>query len=133
MAGGLSAGHSYANKFPHPRMWRQLAETSLEEMDFNSAEKAFVRYGDYHGIQLVKQLRSMPDKMKARAEIAVYLKKYDEAEAIYREIDRKDLAILLRKRICDYPRVVQLLQSGGGSNLALYCPLPHLTTIERFD
>lgn len=31
------------------------------------AERAFVRYGDYYGIQLVKQLRAMPDKMKVRS------------------------------------------------------------------
>ena len=38
------------------------------------AEKSFVRCEEYHGIQLVRQLRDMPDKMKARAEVAVYLK-----------------------------------------------------------
>ena len=45
----------------------------------------------------------------------MYLNKFDEAESIYREIDRKDLAIQLRKRLGDYMRVVQLLQTGGGS------------------
>lgn len=35
----------------------------------------------------------MPDRNKAKAEIAVYLGKFDEAEAIYRGIDRKDLAL----------------------------------------
>ena len=44
----------------------------------------------------------------------MYLNKFDEAESIYREIDRKDLAIQLRKRLGDYMRVVQLLQTGGG-------------------
>ena len=42
------------------------------------------RCGDYYGIRLVQQLRSMPDKMKARAEVAVYMQNFDEAEAIYR-------------------------------------------------
>ena len=108
----------------------------------------------FSGIQLVKQLAAMPDRMKAKAEACVYLGecslfspltgsldilsdlpvkdkghfhlpllflffflpflsgKYDEAETIYREIDRKDLAIQLRKRLGDYSRVVQLLQTG---------------------
>ena len=64
----------------------------------------------------VKQLRSMPDKMKAKAEVAAHLQRYDEAEAVYRDIDRKDLAIALRRRIGDYSRVVQLLQTGGGND-----------------
>merc|ERR1711871_379268 len=114
--GGLSAGQNFAQKHSHPRVWRLLAESALEELDFNTVEKAYIRREDYHGVCLVKQLRSMPDKMKARAEVAAYLRRYDEAESIYREIDRKDLAIQMRKRIGDYPKVVQLLQSGGGND-----------------
>ena len=98
------------------RVWRLLAEAALEELDLTTAENAFVRREDYYGVQLVKQLRAMPDKMKARALVAVHLKRYDEAEAIYREIDRKDLAINMRKTIGDYPRVLHLLQSGGGND-----------------
>lgn len=58
----------------------------------------------------------MPDKMKARAEASVYLGKFDEAENIYREIDRKDLAIQLRNRLGDHLRAMQLLQTGGGND-----------------
>lgn len=35
----------------------------------------------------------MDDKQKQRAEIAAYYGKFDEAEGIFREIDRKDLAL----------------------------------------
>jgi WD repeat-containing protein 35 len=115
-AEGLAAGYQVAEASPHPRLFRLIAENALEALDLTMAEKAFVRCEDYHAIQLVRQLREMTDKMKARAEVAVYLKRYDEAEAVYREIDRKDLAIQMRKRIGDYPRVVQLLQTGGGND-----------------
>lgn len=37
-------------------------------------------------------------------------------QAIYREIDRKDLAIQLRERMGDWSRVVQLVQNGGGDD-----------------
>ena len=111
---GLSGGYSFIDKTPHPRLWKLLAQLALEEMDWGIAERAFVKCGDYYGIQLVKQLRAMPDKMKARAEVALHNLSFDEAENIYREIDRKDLAVQMRKRIGDYPRVVQLLRTGGG-------------------
>jgi hypothetical protein len=42
-----------------------------------------------------------------------------QAEALYREMDRKDLAIELRMRLGDWFRVVQLLQSGGGDDATL--------------
>lgn len=111
---GLSGGYTFVDKNPHPRLWKLLAQLALEEMDLGIAERSFVKCGDYYGIQLVKQLRAMPDKMKARAEVALHNLRFDEAENIYREIDRKDLAVQMRKRIGDYQRVVQLLGTGGG-------------------
>jgi hypothetical protein len=48
-------------------LWKLLANAALEDLELTIAEKAFVRCGDYYGVQLVKQLSSMPDKMKARA------------------------------------------------------------------
>ena len=116
ISGGLQGGYAYADRNTHPRLWRLLAHKSLEELELDMAERSFVRCQDYYGIQLVKQLKSMPDKMKARAEVAVFMGKYDEAESIYREIDRKDLAIQFRKRVGDHMRVVQLLQTGGGND-----------------
>lgn len=59
----------------------------------------------------------------------MYLNKFDEAESIYREIDRKDLAIQLRKRLGDYMRVVQLLQTGGGS-ITLFIPAANALLIK---
>ena len=115
-AEGLQGGYIYAEKHSHPRLWKLLANAALEDLELAIAEKAFVRCGDYYGVQLVKQLLLMPDKMKAKAEACVHLGKHDEAETIYREIDRKDLAIQLRKRLGDYSRVVQLLQTGGGND-----------------
>lgn len=116
IAEGLQGGYIYAEKHSHPRLWKLLANAALEDLELTIAEKSFVRCGDYYGVQLVKQLLLMTDKMKAKAEASVYLNKYDEAETIYREIDRKDLAIQLRKRLGDYSRVVQLLQTGGGND-----------------
>ena len=50
-----------------------------------------------------------------KAEIAAYFGRFDEAVEIYREMDRKDLAIELKQRMGDWFRVVQLIQSGGGA------------------
>ena len=113
---GLGLGYSFVEKNAHPRLWKLLAELALEDLDLGVAEKCFVRSHDYFGLQLVKQLRSMPDKMKRRAEVELYMGRYDEAETIYREIDRKDLAVQMRKKLGDYSRVVQLLRGDGGGS-----------------
>ena len=38
---------------------RLLAESSLETLDLEMAEKAFVRCGDYQGIHFVKRLKKL--------------------------------------------------------------------------
>ena len=43
----------YVEKNPHPRLWRLVAETALEKMNLNLAERAFVKMDNYHGVQLI--------------------------------------------------------------------------------
>ena len=54
------------------------------------------------GIQVVKQLRRLDTPLKQDADIALYLKQYDEAEALYRRMDRPDLAVDMRMRLGDW-------------------------------
>ncbi len=37
VAEGLNAGYAYAEKHPHPRLWKLLATAALEEMDLVSS------------------------------------------------------------------------------------------------
>eukprot|EP01063_Lacrimia_lanifica_P003470 TRINITY_DN1185_c0_g2_i1.p1 TRINITY_DN1185_c0_g2~~TRINITY_DN1185_c0_g2_i1.p1 ORF type:complete len:1243 (+),score=457.53 TRINITY_DN1185_c0_g2_i1:72-3800(+) len=99
---------------PHPRLWTLLSEKALEKLDFVMAEKAFVKCQDYQGLQFLKRLHRLDnDKTKQRAEIAAYFHHFDDAERLYRTIDRRDLAAELRMRLGDWFKVVQLVQEGG--------------------
>ncbi|KAF4730021.1 WD repeat domain 35, partial [Perkinsus olseni] len=107
----LKDAFNYVEANPHRRLWRLLAESALEQLDVGVAEKAFVRFSSYSGIQLCHRLRGLDDDVKRRAEIcAVYSQRFEEAEALYKDIDRKDLAIALRLKLGDWLRVVRLLQ-----------------------
>jgi len=77
---------------PHPRLWQVLADSALEALDFQTAEKAFVRGGDYQGIQSVKRISALGDRMKQRAEVAVYFGRVDEAEVSEGERGRKRIS-----------------------------------------
>lgn len=116
---GLAEACEYIQDHPHPRLWSLLAEAALEQLDFGMAERGFVKCGDYSGIQYVKRLQLLNDRVKQKAEVAAYFQQFDDAEALYRKIDRKDLAIDLRQRLGDWFRVVQLVQSGGGNDTLL--------------
>ena len=54
------------------------------------------------GIQLVKQLKKLDSQLKQDAEVAVYLKQFEQAEALYRRMDRPDLAVDMRMRLGDW-------------------------------
>ena len=112
----VKAAFQFVEDNPHPRLWRLIGEAALEELDFAIADQAFVACEDYQGIQFVKRLRQLDDTKKRKAEVCAYFKRFDEAENIYRDIDRKDLAIELRTRLGDWFRVVQLVQSGAGDD-----------------
>jgi WD repeat-containing protein 35 len=44
---GLRDSMQFIEDNAHPRLWRLLAETALEKLDMNTAEKAFVSCSDY--------------------------------------------------------------------------------------
>ena len=68
---------------PHPRLWRLLAEASLEKVELQMADQAFVRCKDYQGLQFVKKLKNLQKEEMKRAEVAAYFKRFDEAERLY--------------------------------------------------
>ena len=111
---GIKDAQTFIEENPHPRLWRLLAEAAVEALDFTTAETAFVRCKDYPGIQLVKRLSNMTNSTIQRAEVAAWFSQYDEAEKLYLEVDRRDLAIQLRRKLGDWFKVLQLLKSGGG-------------------
>ena len=81
--------------------------------------QAFVHNSDYMGVQFVKRLRLLDDVKKQAGEVAAYFGQFDEADRIYRELDRRDLSLQLRASIGDWFKVVQLVQQGGGDDSML--------------
>ncbi len=90
-----------------------LAESSLEALELSWALKAFVHCHDFGGIRFVQRLIKLQDRAMQRAEISAWFGRYNEAEALYQDMGRKDLAIDLRRRLDDWFRIVQLLKQGG--------------------
>ena len=46
----LKEAVEFVDKNPHQRLWKLIAETALEKMNLNIAERCFVKTDDYHGI-----------------------------------------------------------------------------------
>ena len=60
----------------HHRLWRLLAEAAIEELDFTTAESAYVRCKDYPGIQFVKRLQNIQNQTIQKAEVAGWFSRY---------------------------------------------------------
>ncbi|UJR15120.1 hypothetical protein I4U23_002085 [Adineta vaga] len=106
-------------KDPHPQLWRALGEAALNHLDIKVAEHAFVKIHDYYGLQFLRRLQQFQGEQFKRAEIAAFLKHDEEVEKIYIDMDRKDLAYQLRRKLGDWFRVVQILQSGAVASDAM--------------
>ena len=111
---GIKDAQAFIEENPHQRLWRLLAEAAVEALDLTTAETAYVRCKDYPGIQFVKRLANVTNANIQRAEVAAWFGQYDEAEKLYLEVDRRDLAIGLRRKLGDWFKVLQLLKGGGG-------------------
>uniref|UniRef100_A0A8C8AQ89 WD repeat-containing protein 35 n=1 Tax=Otus sunia TaxID=257818 RepID=A0A8C8AQ89_9STRI len=117
---GIEESSQFIEDNPHPRLWRLLAEAALQKLDLQTAEQAFVRCKDYQGIKFVKRLGNLQSESMKQAEVAAYFSRFEEAERMYLDMDRRDLAIGLRIKLGDWFRVLQLLKTGsGGSDDAL--------------
>ncbi|XP_067559738.1 WD repeat-containing protein 35 isoform X6 [Pseudorca crassidens] len=111
---GIEDASQFIEDNPHPRLWRLLAEAALQKLDLHTAEQAFVRCKDYQGIKFVKRLGNLQSESMKQAEVAAYFGRFEEAERMYLDMDRRDLAIGLRLKLGDWFRVLQLLKTGSG-------------------
>ena len=52
-----------------------------------------------------QRLSQIQNEIVKRGEVAAWFGRYDEAEKLYLEVDRRDLAISLRKKLGDWFKV----------------------------
>lgn len=76
----LKEAVEFVEKNPHRRLWKLIAESSLDKLNYGVAERAFVKNEDYAGVQLIEKLNNLDEKVKQKAEIACFFKRYEEAE-----------------------------------------------------
>jgi hypothetical protein len=56
---GMLAVKQYADEIGFPGLHKFAAEQALKETDLEAAYKAFVKFGDFQGIKLVKKLERL--------------------------------------------------------------------------
>lgn len=54
----------FVEKNPHRRLWKLIAEASLDKLNFQIAERAFVKNEDYYGVLFVQKLQQIDEKYK---------------------------------------------------------------------
>lgn len=86
---GINEAAQFIEDNPHPRLWRLLGEAAVHEMNFPMAESAFIRSLDYSAIQFIKKLHEITNENLTKSLIAAYFKKFDDAEKLFLECDRR--------------------------------------------
>ncbi|KAL3125948.1 hypothetical protein niasHT_009477 [Heterodera trifolii] len=113
-AGKISEAIVLIERNTHPKLWNILATAALKRLDFQTAEHAFVKLEDYGGIQFLKRLQNIHSDGLKKAEVCAFLGDLETAEKIYFENDRRDLAIDMLKKMNDWCRITQLIQTSSG-------------------
>jgi WD repeat-containing protein 35 len=54
----------FVEKTPHRRLWKLITEASLDKLNYNVAERAFVKNEDYAGVKLIEKLGNLDEKVK---------------------------------------------------------------------
>ena len=106
---GVRKAEVVVESSPHHRLWRLLAHDAMRGLDFAAAEPALVQCQDYQGIRFCKKLSKLENEGITRAGVHAYFGELDEAEKLYLQLDRKDLAIDLRRTMCQYEHVLHRL------------------------
>ena len=84
------------------------------DLDYTSAERALLKVDDYKTLKYIKKIQQLDDREKQRAELLTLYAKYDDAEKIYRNIERKDLAINMKIKVGDFYGVLEMVKEGSG-------------------
>uniref|UniRef100_A0A914HN51 WD repeat-containing protein 55 homolog n=1 Tax=Globodera rostochiensis TaxID=31243 RepID=A0A914HN51_GLORO len=113
-AGKISEAIVLIERNTHPKLWNILATAALKKLDFQTAEHAFVKLEDFGGIQFLKRLQNIHSDALKKAEVCAFLGDLEAAEKIYFENDRRDLAVDMLRKMYDWCRITQLLQSSKG-------------------
>ncbi|KAJ7522936.1 hypothetical protein O6H91_18G031500 [Diphasiastrum complanatum] len=125
----IQDAYAYVEEHSHPKLWISLAEHALEILDLSIAEKAFIKCKHYYGVQFVKRLHVLKDRRLQKAEVCVYFKRFDDAQRMYFDMDRNDLAISMRMKLGDWFIVEGLLESRAGNDGLLKITWDHIGDI----
>ena len=71
-----------------------MAEAALKEVSLDVASQMFVRAGDYVSYHFVEYIRKLNSDELRKAEVAVFLQDFQQAEDIYiKQLGRPDLTV----------------------------------------
>ena len=105
--------YQFVDQNSHRKLWELLAEYSLLNLDFITAEKAMIQYNDYMGLSFIKRVKSIDDDYLKKAEIHQFFLDYDKAEEVYMMVDRRDLIISMRIKLGHWEKVIALIKESG--------------------
>jgi len=111
---GIIRAIKFVEDNPHQSLWKIIAEKALLDLDFLNAERALLKVDDFKTLKYVKKLQTLDDREKQRAEILTLYGKYEDAEKVYRNIERKDLAINMKVKTGDFYGVLEMVKEGSG-------------------
>ena len=105
--------YKYVDENSSHKLWEIFGKHCLQNLDFINAEKAMLKINDYMGLEFIKRIKNIDDDNLKRAEICQFYEDFDQAENEYGNNDRKDLAIMMRFKLGQWDKVIELTAESG--------------------
>uniref|UniRef100_A0A7S3R5J7 Intraflagellar transport protein 80 n=1 Tax=Dunaliella tertiolecta TaxID=3047 RepID=A0A7S3R5J7_DUNTE len=93
-----------------PSMWATLASMAMANKELNTAETAFAEVDEVDKLHFVMKLKQVPHEEGRNAELALYRRRPDEAEAILIQAGLTYRAIKLNIKLFRWDRALDLAQ-----------------------
>ncbi|OQR74556.1 WD repeat domain 35 [Tropilaelaps mercedesae] len=100
-------------------LWREMGKYYMISGDLDAAEMALVRVRDWDGVLFCRRVAKLASREVREAEVLAYFDQFDEAEQIFINNDRVDLAIEMHSNVGNWERVVELALTSNESNVTL--------------
>ena len=113
-------------------MWACLAAMAVANKDLNTAEIAYAAVEEVEKVQFVQAIRKIPTEEGRMAELALFRRKPDEAEAILLQAGATYRAIDMHVRLFNWRRALDLaVQHRTHVDTVLYHRKRYLTEAQR--
>ena len=112
----LDEVYEFVKKNPSKNLFKKLALKSMEDLDFDTAQKSLLQINDFNGIEFLNRIKKIKDPELQKAEIAQYNSNFEEASKLFSKSNRNDLKLEMLMKLGKWDQVTEIMSEDNEQN-----------------